>query len=100
MTIHGAAVVSLQPLDADTVADYLRQGGGPAVSGRWKPVLADLGTEFWWRVWLGGMPGCRRPAGNRGDELASYTFRPGRAGRVRETWDSAGHSEWRVPVLL
>jgi hypothetical protein len=44
MTVRGAAVISLQPLDADTVADFLRRGGGSAVSGRWQSVLADLGT--------------------------------------------------------
>jgi hypothetical protein len=44
MTVRGAAVIGLQSLDAGTVADYLRQGGGSAVSGRWQPVLADLGT--------------------------------------------------------
>jgi hypothetical protein len=44
MTVRGAAAISLQTLDAGAVADYLRQGAGPALSSRWQPVLADLGT--------------------------------------------------------
>src|SRR5215472_4773002 len=44
MTVRGAAVIGLQPLDVGTVADYLRQGGGPVVVGRWEQVIGGLGT--------------------------------------------------------
>jgi hypothetical protein len=44
--IRAAAAVQLLPLDARTVADYLRDdASGPAALARWAPVLNALGTQ-------------------------------------------------------
>ena len=46
VTLRGAAVVQLCPLDADTVRRYLYDdAAGPVARARWDPVLSVLGTE-------------------------------------------------------
>ena len=46
VTLRAAAAVQLRPLDAETVADYLRADApGPVAAARWDPVLTVLGTQ-------------------------------------------------------
>lgn len=46
VTLRGAAVVQLRPLDADDVRRYLSDdAAGAAASARWEPVFRVLGTE-------------------------------------------------------
>jgi hypothetical protein len=46
VTLRAAAAVQLRPLDAEAIADYLRDAaGGPIAAARWDPVLAVLGTQ-------------------------------------------------------
>jgi hypothetical protein len=40
--VRGAAVITLQPLDSGTVADYLVRDSGAAASDRWQAVVAAL----------------------------------------------------------
>jgi hypothetical protein len=45
VTLHGAAAVQLNPLDADAVRAYLCPAtSGPGTQARWAPVLAELDT--------------------------------------------------------
>lgn len=44
ISIRGAAVVALRPLDQDTVAAYLVRDGGAGAAERWQPVIAALGA--------------------------------------------------------
>lgn len=46
VTLRGAAVIELRPLEAQTVARYLcDDAAGPVGRARWEPVLAALGTR-------------------------------------------------------
>jgi len=42
MTVRGAAVIQLCPLDAGAVVSYLRQDAGQAAAARWDPVTRAL----------------------------------------------------------
>lgn len=79
VTLRGAAVIQLLPLDPPTVRSYLTDdAGGPAILARWNPVLNLLGTDFPCAQALQSplMVGLAR---------AIYNPRPGeRAGRMRD----------------
>jgi hypothetical protein len=43
--VRGAAAVQIRPLEADTIARYLRDDAGSPAAARWDAVLTSLGTR-------------------------------------------------------